>query len=342
MAELTSFQIASRLGLSSEPTEKAYDLIIVGGGPAGLTSGIYAAREGMRTLLIERRAVGGQAALTKEIENYPGFPTPIGGAELSARLQEQAQRFGVQILDADEVTQLQREGEQLLVKVDSGQEYSATAVIVATGCTYRRLDARGEAEFIGRGIHFCSTCDGPFYKGQDVFVVGGGNSAFQEGLFLTRFASSVTILVRGSSPRASRIFQEKVSQHEKMRVLTNTAIEEFRGQDRLESIVVRNTATGETQTLPAPAVFVYIGILPNTEFLRGTLDLNPEGFVVTRPNLETSLDGVFAAGDCREGSTKQIAAATGEGATAALMVREYLERRGMRTRVTLGGDSCCS
>ena len=335
LTDPTNAEIAAKLGLKVEPRIKAYDLIVVGGGPAGLTAGIYASREGLRTLVVERSLAGGQATTTNVIENYPGFPEPVGGGELAERLQSQAKRFGVEILDFQEVVQLYPEREQRVVQVDNGKEYCAPAIVVATGSTYRRLGVPGEDKFIGAGVHFCSTCDGPFYRDQDVFVVGGGNSAFQEGVFLTRFARSVTLLVRGKTPRASKILQEKVAERDSMRVLTETVIEELRGQDHLESLVLRNSATGEVQEVPAAAVFVYIGMSPNTGFLREVLELDAEGFVVTKPNLETSLPGVFAAGDCRRGSTKQIASAAGEGATAALMVREYLERRGEKARLLM-------
>ena len=199
---------------------------------------------------------------------------------------------------------------------------------MATGASYRRLGVPGEEDFIGAGVHFCATCDGPFYKGKDIVVVGGGNSGFQEGLFLTKFAKSVTIMEMGKQPRASQALQEKVAGREDMQVLTETTVQEFRGKSKLESIVVKNLATGETSEMTPGAVFVFIGLLPNTDFVKGVVEVDRYGFITTRPNLETSLDGVFAAGDCRSGSTKQVAAAVGEGATVALMVREYLEGRG--------------
>lgn len=204
----------------------------------------------------------------------------------------------------------------------------AAAVILATGASYRRLGVPGEEDFIGAGVHFCATCDGPFYKGKDLVVVGGGNSGFQEGLFLTRFAKSVTILEIGKEVRASQALQDKVAGRQDMQVFTQTTVQEFRGKDRLESIVVKDLATGETREMRPGAVFVFIGLLPNTDFLKGAVELDRYGFVVTSPNLETNLSGVFAAGDCRAGSTKQVVTVMGEGATAALMVREFLERRG--------------
>ena len=201
-------------------------------------------------------------------------------------------------------------------------------MVLATGSTYRRLEVPGEADFIGAGVHFCATCDGPFYKGEDLVVVGGGNSGFQEALFLTRFAKTVTILERGKEPKASVALQEKVAERDNIEVLTETVVEEFKGDGRLESIVIRNLATGETREMRPGAVFVFIGLLPNTDVLKGVIDLDDYGFIKTSPTLETSMEGVFAAGDCRVGSTKQVVSAMGEGATAALMVREHLERQG--------------
>ncbi len=328
LVEPTNAQLADKLDIRRQAQRQAYDVITIGGGPAGLTSAIYTAREGLRTLVIERSGLGGQAGVTQEIENYPGFPEPLAGAELADRLKQQAQRFDVELLQAQQVTRISQDGMQRVVHVETGEEYCAPAVIVATGSTYRRLNVPGEEDFIGAGVHFCATCDGPFYKGKDIVVVGGGNSGFQEGIFLTKFAKSVTILEVAKEPRASRALQEKASERADMEVLTETTIKEFRGNGRLSSILVEDLATGQTREMHPGAVFVFIGLLPNTEVLKDTLELDRSGFIVTRPNLETSIDGVFAAGDCGVGSTKQIASAVGEGATAALMVREYLERIG--------------
>ena len=332
LVEPTNAELADKLGIQRQASRRYYDLVIIGGGPAGLTAGIYAAREGINTLIIERSGMGGQAGITQEIENYPGFPESISGADLADRLRRQAERFEVEILAAQEVTSLAQDGNALAVWVQSGEEYCGPAVLLATGSTYQRLGVPGEEDFIGAGVHFCATCDGPFYKGKDIVVVGGGNSGFQEGLFLTKFAKSVTILERAKEPRASSALQDKVAGREDMQVLTETVVEEFRGDGGLESILVKDLATAETREMRPGAVFVFIGLLPNTDFLRDVIDLDQYGFIVTQPNLETSLPGVFAAGDCRVGSTKQVVSAMGEGATAALMVREHLERRGETAR----------
>ena len=338
LVEPSNAEMAEKLGIQRQASRRGYDLIVLGGGPAGLTSAIYAAREGLATLVIERSGVGGQAGVTQEIENYPGFPTTISGAELADRLQRQAERFDVEILAAQEVTSVARDGDILAVKVQSGEEYCAPALILATGSTYRRLGVPGEEDFIGAGVHFCATCDGPFYKGQDVVVVGGGNSGFQEGLFLTKFAKRVTILEAAQQVRASEALQEKVRRHPDMQVLTQTTVRECRGKGKLSSIVVEDLATGETREMQPAAVFVFIDMQPNTDLFQGIVDLDQAGFVVTGPNLETSMPGVFAAGDCRAGSTKQVASAVGEGATAALMVREYLQRHGEAPRTPVQAD----
>lgn len=326
LVEPTNAELAHKLGIVGRAQRQVYDIIVVGGGPAGMTAAIYTAREGLQTLVIERSVVGGQAGVTQEIENYPGFPEPIKGSELGERLASQAQRFGVEVLQAQEVTQVAPEGTQRVVKVQSGDEYCAPGIILAPGTTYRRLGVPGEEDFIGAGVHFCATCDGPFYKGREVLVVGGGNSGFQEGLFLTRFASSVTILEALREVRASKTLQDKVAARNDMQVLTETTVKEFRGNQRLTSVVVEDLKAGKRREMFPAAVFVFIGLQPNTGFLRRSVELDGAGFIVTRPNLETSMDGVFAAGDCRRGSTKQVASAVGEGATAALMAREYLER----------------
>ena len=328
LVEPSNAELAAKLGIQQQASRSYYDLVIVGGGPAALTAGIYTAREGLSTLIIERAGIGGQAGITEEIENYPGFPEPISGAELALRLRRQAERFDVEVLSAQEVTSLERDGANWSVKVRSGDEYCCPSVVVATGATYRRLGVPGESELIGAGIHFCATCDGPFYKGQDVVVVGGGNSGFQEGVFLTKFAKSVTIMERSDRLNASQALQDKVAGRDDMEVLTQTTIERFEGDGRLSSIIVKDEATGQTREMSPGAVFVFIGLLPNTELVRGLVELDDLGFIVTQSNLETSVTGLFAAGDCRQGSTKQVASAVGEGATVALMVREYLERKG--------------
>ena len=326
LVEPDNSELALKLGIGLTASRTHYDLIVVGGGPAGLTAALYAAREGIDTLIIERSAVGGQAGVTERIENYPGFPDGVQGAHLADQMRLQAERFGVEILQAQSVTGVRATDNFKVVSTEAGDEYSSGALVVATGSRYRRLDVPGEDDLIGAGIHFCATCDGPFYRHEEVAVIGGGNSAVEEGLFLTKFASRVTLLVRGDALRASRILQERAAENDKIEVRTNTSVREFRGSTKVEALVVADSTTGETEELHPSGVFVFIGLDPNTEFVRGSVDTDRYGFIVTDMTFQSTLPGVFAAGDVRAGSTKQLASAVGEGTTAAMMVRGYLER----------------
>ena len=326
LVEPTNAELAAKLGISPKAKREFYDLIVVGGGPAGLTAALYAAREGIETLIIERSGVGGQAGVTEMIENYPGFVRGIKGAELADEMRAQAERFGVEILPAQTVTSLTVDGDHKMITTETGDEYCSEAVLLTTGSRYRRLNVPGEEDLIGAGIHFCATCDGPFYKGQDMVVVGGGNSGIEEGLFLTKFANKVTVLEVRDQLGASQILREKAASHPQMEVRLGTTVEEFRGNGKLSSVVIKNVASGEVEELKPGAVFIFIGLDPNVDFLRGTVDLDQFSFISTGLSLETSLKGVFAAGDVRGGSTKQVASAVGEGATAALMIRQYLEK----------------
>ena len=326
LVEPTNSELALKLDIGLSASRTFYDLIVVGGGPAGLTAALYAAREGIDTLIVEQSAVGGQAGVTERIENYPGFPDGIQGARLADQMRLQAERFGVEILQAQSVTGVRAMDNFKVISTEADDEYSAGALVVATGSRYRRLDVPGEDDLIGAGIHFCATCDGPFYRDEEVVVIGGGNSAVEEGLFLTRFASKVTLLARGEGLRASRILQERAENSPKMEVRTNTSVREFRGGSKVESVVVADSSSGKTEELHPSGVFVFIGLDPNTDFVRGNLDTDRWGFIVTDMTFQSSLPGVFAAGDVRAGSTKQLASAVGEGTTAAMMVRGYLER----------------
>jgi thioredoxin reductase (NADPH) len=327
LVEPSNAELAAKLGLQTRAKLDYYDVICVGGGPASLTAALYAAREGLEALVIEKSGLGGQAGVTERLDNFPGFPDGIGGGEFSDRLTEQARRFGVELLQAQEVTGLRREEESLYVSTADGREYGARAVLVATGSTYRRLGAAGEDDLIGAGIHFCATCDGPFYKGRPVAVIGGGNSAGEESLFLTRFAEKVILLVRGDKLTASQIVIDKVLANPRIEVRYHTEVVEFHGDGKLQAVTVRNSQTNATEKITPAGVFVFIGLTPNSGWLPAEVERDRQGFVVTKPTLETSLAGVFAAGDVRQGSTKQAASAVGEGATAALMIREYLRGR---------------
>lgn len=345
LVEPTNAELAKKLRLKTSASRSHYDLIVLGGGPAGLTAALYTAREAIETLVIERAAFGGQAAGTEKLDNMPGFPDGVAGIEFSERLRRQAERFGVELLQAQDVVGLHRNENYHCVKTGDGREYSARAVIIATGSHYRRLDVPGESEYIGAGVHFCATCDGPFYKGREVAVIGGGNSATEESLLLTKFAEKVTILTRSDHFKATQIIQESVLGNPKIEVRWNTEVEEFIGKEsKLSALRIINNQTGDRGELPVDGVFIFIGLDPNTGFLAGSgMKLDEWGFIVTGHDLhhtgsqpagfdkrdpfllETSLPGVFAAGDVRDKSTKQVSSAAGEGTTAALIVREYLK-----------------
>ncbi len=325
LAEPSNEELAARLGLAREAREREYDLVVVGGGPTGLTAALYGARENQRVLVVERSAPGGQAGITERLDNYPGFPDGVAGAELAERITRQVERYGVEILSAVAVESLGVEGGLVEVDLSTGSRVAGRAALIATGSTYRRTGARGEAELIGAGVHFCATCDGPFYRGADqLVVVGGGNSGLEEGLFLTQFAARVTVVQAGPRLSASALLQDKVRAHPRMEVLTSTSVEAFEtGPDgKLQALTLVGEHAGRLET---PGAFLFVGLDPNTGFLGGQLDLDPRGFLLTDECLRTSMPGVFAAGDVRAGSTKQLASAVGEGAAVALHIRQHLE-----------------
>ncbi len=325
LVEPSNAELAAKLGLQTRPDCPFYDLVVVGGGPAGLTAAVYAARDGLDTLVVERGGFGGQAGVTERLDNYPGFPEGIGGGEFADRLVAQARRYGVELLSVG-ASSVEADGQYRLVHLDAGDEVRSYVVLLAPGSTYRRLEVPGEQGLIGAGVHFCATCDGPFYRGKDVLVVGGGNSGTEEAVFLTNFASHVTIVTRDSQLTASEVAREDVLHHPKIDVRYRTTVQEFRGRGKLESVVLRNLDTGSTEEIHPSAAFLFIGLQANTDFLQGPVALDQTGFIVTSPTLETNIPGVFAAGDARAGSTKQLVSAAGEGATAALMIREYLRK----------------
>jgi len=345
LVEPTNAELAAKLGLRTKASRSHYDLIILGGGPAGLTAALYTAREAIDTLVIERAAFGGQAAGTEKLDNMPGFPEGVAGIEFSQRLRQQVERFDAELLQAQEIAGIYQHDNYHCVKTNDGSEYSANALLIATGSRYKRLNVRGETDYLGAGVHFCATCDGPFYKGKRVAVIGGGNSATEESLLLTKFADQVTILVRRGKFNATAVIQEKVLSHPKIDVRWFTEVKEFIGQDsKLAQLRVFNNQTGAEKDLQMDGAFIFIGLVPNTGFIEDSnILLDRWGFIVTghavlhgghRPTgfqdrdpllLETSVPGVFAAGDIRDTSTKQVVSAAGEGSTAALMVREYLK-----------------
>ena len=328
VAEPSNAELADALGLPRQAAADTYDVVIVGGGPTGLTAAIYTARENLRTLVVDRSALGGQAGVTERLDNYPGFPDGVGGAELADRMVAQARRYGVELLQAVDVASVQANDGRVRVSLATGQTLHAGAVLLATGSTYRRTGAAGEDDLIGAGIHFCATCDGPFYSGApEVLVVGGGNSGLEEGLFLTQFAEHVTVVEYADALAGSRLLQDKVMAHPRMTVHTGTEVAAFEADEagRFAGARLRERATGAERDHAAAAAFVFVGLDPNTAWLDGMVETDPRGFVATDRTFSTSVPGVFAAGDVRAGSTKQLASAVGEGAAAALQMRYHLD-----------------
>jgi thioredoxin reductase (NADPH) len=321
----SSHELARRLGLTLEARRPFYDLAIAGGGPAGLAAAIYAAREGIDAIVIDRGGLGGQAGVTERIDNYPGFPEGVGGGELADRFIAQARRYGVELLPAVAVEGVDRDGDDLCLGLSTGRRLAAHAVLVAPGSTYRRLAVPGEDELIGAGVHFCATCDGPFYRGSDeLLVVGGGNSALEEGAFLTQFTGLVRVVSRGPELTGSRLLVDRVREDPRIAVHLNSEVVRLGGSNRVEEVVIRDRDGGAETVLHPAAVFVFIGLRPNTEFLRGVVGLDERGFIRTDDRFRTSVDGLFAAGDARHGATKQLGSAVGDGIAALLAIREYL------------------
>ena len=325
LIEPSNAELAAKLGLETKAKCEFYDLIIVGGGPTALTTAIYAARDGYDVLVIERSGLGGQAGITERLDNYPGFPEGVTGAEFAERIIAQAKRYGVELLSAQNVVSVGNDMGDHFVKTDSGHIYRGHAVLIATGSTYKRLGVPGEEDFIGAGVHFCATCDGPFYKGREVAVIGGGNSAVEEAAFLTRFSPKVTILVRGSELTANQVAADKALESPAIEVRFNTAILELKGQkNHLDTVIVKNSQTGEVEELHLAGVFVFVGLSPNSKPFTDIAKVDAQGFILTGIDFQTSTEGIFAAGDVRSGSTKQLVSAAGEGAAAALAIREHL------------------
>ncbi len=299
------------------------DVLIAGGGPAGLTAGVYAARAKLRTLLIENMTPGGQTASTFMVENYPGFPDGISGLDLAQAMEKQAKRFGVEMING-EVEQLISRGHLWEVKQE-GKKFIAKAVIVATGVTPVKLGIPGEEKLRGKGVSYCATCDGPFFREQDIGVIGGGDSAVDEALYLTRFARVVYLIHRRNALRAEKILQERAFQNERIKILWNTVVTEVLGETGVEELELKNLKTQEKQTLKVSGVFFYVGLKPNTEFLKGIVSLDEQGYVITDANMATSAPGIFAVGDVRQKLLRQVTTAVGDGATAAFAVERYFE-----------------
>jgi thioredoxin reductase (NADPH) len=310
----------------SEPATEQHDVVMIGAGPAALSAAIYTTREDIGTILYEKGVIGGLAATTDWVDNYPGFAKGIAGLEFADALQQQAERFGAEIR-LGEVTEIIDEGQFKHLVTTDGDVY-AKAVLIATGSDYKKIDVPGEKEFYARGVHYCATCDGAFYRDKRLVVVGGGNSAVQEAMFLTRFATHIDLLVR-SKLRASDVLVHELKEKyaDKITVHVGTTTDEIIGEDNhVTKVIGTDTATGKKVTFETDGVFIFVGLKPNTGFLKGTdVELDNVGLIKTDTTLQTNMKGVFAAGDVRSGATMQVASAAGEGATAALRIREYLE-----------------
>jgi thioredoxin reductase (NADPH) len=299
-----------------------YEVIIIGGGPAGLTAGLYAGRARLRALMVEKLIHGGQMMTTDLVENYPGFPEGISGPELSDRMRRQAERFGLEIMTG-EVREI-KPGQPIHTVVLEDRELTAPALVIATGARYKHLGVPGEEELTGRGVSFCATCDGALYRDQEIALVGGGDTALTETIFLTRFAKKVHLIHRRDQLRGAKYLQEQVLAHNKVQVHWNSVVEAFLGEPALEKVRLRNVQTKEVSDLPVSGCFVAIGITPNTGFLKGLLPMDEWGFLFTDPDMSTTIPGIFAAGDVRSKNLWQIATAVGDGAIAANSLENYL------------------
>ena len=309
-----------------QKTDSLYDVVIIGGGPAGYTAGIYAARASLKALLIEGATTVSQITVTDLIENYPGMPEGINGFELVQLFRRQAEKFGLEIIQGDvaALAKEQRDGMETW-KVSTGKDYATLAVIIATGANWRKVGVPGEENFAGRGVSYCATCDGPFYRDKEVFVIGGGDTAIQEAIFLTHFAEKVTVIHRRDRLRATKILQEKAFAHGKIQFIWDSVVEEIAGKQYVEGIKIKNLKTGESMNLPADGVFVFVGINPHTEAFQGIMELDKGGYIITDGNMQTSAKGVFACGDCISKLLRQVVTACGDGATAAFSAQLYVE-----------------
>ncbi len=333
LQEPSNKELLKALNLSdvsnNQDNQTVHDLIIIGAGPASLSAAVYTTRERIETLILEKAVIGGMAAVTDMIDNYPGFEEGVSGLELSEHLEKQAERFGAKI-EYNEVKSINLKSSGLkTVQLIDNQELVAKAVLIATGSDYKKVNVPGEVEYLSKGVHYCATCDGAFYRDRKIAVIGGGNSAIQETLFLTRFASHIDLIVR-STLKASDVLIERINQlvdEGKITIHLDTVPLSFNGDGKMiSSLSLQNNKTNNKFELVVDGIFVFVGLDPNSKFLKSSdVRLDDRGFIITNENLQTNIDGVFAAGDIRSGATMQIASAVGEGATAALKIRQYLE-----------------
>jgi len=299
-----------------------YDVVIIGGGPAGLSAGIYAARSRLSTLMIEKEIIGGNIVNAEVVENYPGFPDGVGGYDLTQWMHKQATKFGMETLTA-EVTGLTVDGGAKTVKTSEG-DFAAGAVIIAGGSTRQKLGVPGEKELTGRGVSYCATCDAAFFVDKPVAVVGGGNAAVYEALHIAKFASSVAVIHRRNELRATKIVQERAFAEPKIRFVWNSTVQSIEGTDKVRDVRLKDVVTGQESVMTVDGIFVSIGFKPNTDYLRGILNISPEGYVVVNDRMETGVPGIYAAGDIRSNSIRQVISACGDGATAAVYADRYL------------------
>ena len=315
-------------GESGSASQKHYDVIIIGSGPAGYTAGVYTSRARLGTLIISGTLPGGQLMTTSEVENYPGFPSGIFGPELMMNMRQQASRFGAVVVD-DEVIQVDFKKKPFSVTTHS-ETYSAEAVIACTGASPRKLGIPAEQEFSGRGVSYCATCDGPFFKGEDIVVVGGGDTAIEEATFLTKFGKSVKIVHRRDSLRASKILQDKALENPKIEFMWNSIISDIKGNKKVGTVLVKNLENGKEQSVDAGGLFVAIGHEPNTSIFKGQLDLDDKGYIALKNHTRTSVEGVFAAGDVHDHRYRQAVTAAGFGCMAAIDVERWLSERHLK------------
>lgn len=300
------------------------DLVIIGAGPAGLTAALYAGRSRLDTLLIEKMAVGGRILMSENIENYPGFPGGISTVELMARMEEQVKKLDVKIV-SEEVSDL--DCVSRIIKTASGN-YQANAIIIASGARPRKLNITGEAQYTGRGVSYCATCDAPFFKGKKVVIVGGGNAVAEEAIYLSRFASAVSVIHRRSDLRASPILQERMQQNNKINFILNSIVTQIKGDKKLEAVIVKDLLNGQENNFACDGVFIYIGSEPETAFLKNKLQMDETGFILTDENMATNVSGVFACGDCRKKGFYQVINACGDGAVAADSAYKFIANQG--------------
>lgn len=303
--------------------EKVYDLIIIGAGPAGLTAAIYAQRARLNTVVLEKLIPGGQILLSEKIENYPGFPEVISAQKLMKQVQKQAENLGTK-LKYEEARSIVLEDKKKIIHTSGGKKYKTLAVIIATGAQTRRLGIEREKEFIGRGISYCATCDAPFFRNQQVAVVGGGNMALQEALYLSKFAEKIYLVHRRGMLRGEKILQERITKNPKIEIIWRSVVDQIYGGEKIKGVKLKNLKTKKTHNLPCSGLFIFVGLKPNTEFVQNILELDEKGFIKTGENLESSRGGIFACGDVRKNLLKQVIVACGEGALATHMAEKYI------------------